>query len=101
MSPQSVPAAKPALLGTACPILGEAGRLQIDHISQHTVQFIGPLFHSKTSGTSLVVQWLRLHLPMQGGEGVILDGDAKIPYDSESKSQDTKQKQYYNKFTKG
>ena len=37
---------------------------------------------------------------MQGGEGVILDGDAKIPHASESKSQDTKQKQYYNKFTK-
>ena len=37
---------------------------------------------------------------MQGGEGVILDGDAKIPHASELKSQDTKQKQYYNKFTK-
>ena len=30
-------------------------------------------------GTSLVVQWLRLHLPMHGGMGSIPGGRTKIP----------------------
>ena len=51
-------------------------------------------------GTSLVVQWLKLHLSMQGGEGSIPGQGVKIPHALEPKSQNIKQKQYCNKFNK-
>ena len=51
-------------------------------------------------GTSLVVQWLRLRLPMQGGAGSIPGWGAKIPQASGPKNQNIKQKQYGNKFNK-
>ena len=37
-------------------------------------------------GTSLVVQWLRIHLPMQGRQVRSLDGKLKIPHNSEELS---------------
>ena len=40
-----------------------------------------------TLGTSSVVQWLRLHLPVQGGEGSIPGGDAKTPHASRPTNQ--------------
>ena len=52
-------------------------------------------------GTSLVVQWFRLCLPMNaGGAGSILDWEAKSPHAFQPKTQNIKQKQYYNKFNK-
>ena len=36
-------------------------------------------------GTSLAVQWLKLHLPMQGGVGSVLGWGAKIPHISVAK----------------
>ena len=48
-------------------------------------------------GTSLVVQWLRLHLPVQG---VWVPWGARIPHASQPKNQNIKQKQYCNKFNK-
>ena len=50
-------------------------------------------------GTSLVIQWLRLCLPMQGGAGSILGWGAKIPHASGPKNQNIKQKQYCNIFS--
>ena len=52
------------------------------------------------SGTSLAVQWLRVHLPNAGGTGSIPGQGAKIPHASGPKNQNIKQKQYYNKFNK-
>ena len=51
-------------------------------------------------GTSLVVQWLKLHLSMQGGEGSIPGQGVKIPHALGPKNQNIKQKQYCNKFNK-
>ena len=51
-------------------------------------------------GTSLVVQWLRLCLPMQWGRGSIPGLGARIPHASWPKKQNIKQKQYCNKFNK-
>ena len=51
-------------------------------------------------GTSLAVQWLKLHLSMQGGEGSIPGQGVKIPHASGPKSQNIKQKQFCNKFNK-
>ena len=53
-------------------------------------------------GTSLVVQWLRIHLPMQGVWGLILDRGTKISHASWPKKthQNIKQKQYCNKSNK-
>ena len=51
-------------------------------------------------GTSLAVQWLKLHLSMQGGEGSIPGQGVKIPHALGPKSQNIKQKQYCNKFNK-
>ena len=54
--------------------------------------------------TSLVVQWLGLDLPMQGIGGSVPGQGVKIPPASwpkkkkKEKNQDTKQKQYWNKF---
>ena len=44
-------------------------------------------------GTSLVVQWLRLHASNAGGAGSIPDRGAKIPHASRPKNQNIKQKQ--------
>ena len=50
-------------------------------------------------GTSLVVQWLRLCLPVWGvWVGSIPGRGAKILYASWPKNQNIKQKQYCNKF---
>ena len=51
-------------------------------------------------GTSLAEQWLRLHLPMQGGVGSIPGQGVKIPYGLWLKNHIIKQKQYCNKFNK-
>ena len=50
-------------------------------------------------GTFLVVQWLRLCLPMQGMQVQSLQGN-KIPHALWSENQNIKQKQYCNKFKK-
>ena len=47
-----------------------------------------------------VVQWLRLHLPMQGVQIPSLVGELRRPHASQPKKQNTKQKQYCNKFNK-
>ena len=52
------------------------------------------------SVTSLVVQGLRLGLPMQGGAGLISGQGVKIPHASWPKKQNIKQKQYCNKLGK-
>ena len=51
-------------------------------------------------GTFLVVQGLKLCLPMQGGADKISGGGAKVLHASRPKNQNIKQKQYYNKFNK-
>ena len=45
-------------------------------------------------GTSLEVQWLRFHLPMQGVWGSMPSQEAKIPHALQPKNQNVKQKQY-------
>ena len=52
------------------------------------------------TGTLLVVQWLWLRLPVQGGTSSIPGRGVKIPLASWPKNQNTKQKQYCNKFNK-
>ena len=49
-------------------------------------------FQDFRCGTSMAVQWLRLHLPTQGGEGSIPGGRAKIPHASQPKNQNIEQK---------
>ena len=58
-------------------------------------------FAQELQRTSLAVQWLRLHLPMQGDAGSIPGEGTKILHASRPKSQNIKQKQYCNKFNKG
>ena len=41
-------------------------------------------------GTSLAVQWLKLHLSMQGGEGSIPGQGVKIPHASGPKKSNNK-----------
>ena len=48
-------------------------------------------------GTSLVVQWLKLHLLMHG-VGSIPGQGSEVPYASWPKSQNSKQEQYFYKF---
>ena len=50
-------------------------------------------------GTSLVVQWLRLHFPIQGVQVQSLVGELRSHKPLGQKAK-TKQKQYYNKFNK-
>ena len=50
--------------------------------------------------TSLVVQWLRLRLPMQGVQGQSLVGELKISHVLGSKDQNIKQNQYCHRFIK-
>ena len=58
-------------------------------------------FAQELQRTSLAVQWLRLHLPVQGDAGSIPSEGTKIPHASRPKNQNIKQKQYCNKFNKG
>ena len=51
-------------------------------------------------GTSLAVQWLRLHLPVQGVRVRSLVRERRFPHASRPKNQNMKQKQYCNKFNK-
>ena len=51
-------------------------------------------------GTSLVVLWLRIHLPFQRGVGLIPGQGGKIPHASRPKKQNIKQKQYCNRVNK-
>ena len=51
-------------------------------------------------GTSLGVQWLRLHLPMHGMQVQSLVGQLRSHMPWGQKKKDIKQKQYCNKFTK-
>ena len=53
-----------------------------------------------SNGTSLVIQWLRIHLSMQRMRVWVLIRGVKISYASGSKNQYTKPKQYCNKFNK-
>ena len=55
------------------------------------------LLRKKGGGTSLVVHWLRLCLPMQGARLNPSQG-ARIPHALRPKSKSMKQKQYCNKF---
>ena len=48
----------------------------------------------------MVIQWLRLHTSNAVGTGLIPGGEFKIPHTSRSKSQNTEQKQYCEKFSK-
>ena len=57
-------------------------------------------FAQELQGTSLAVQWLRLHLPVQGNAGSIPGEGIKIPHASQPENQNIKQKQYCNKFNK-
>ena len=57
-------------------------------------QLLGVFSKTTCPRASLVVQCLRLRLPMQGVKG------AKIPHALWPKNQNVKQKQYYNKFNK-
>ena len=50
-------------------------------------------------GTSLI-QWLRLHLPMQGVQVLSLVRDLRSHMIGSPKNQNVKQKQYCNKFNK-
>ena len=52
----------------------------------------------RVPGTFLVVQWLRLHIPMQGGVSSIPGWRAKIKHALRSKNQNIRQKQYFNKL---
>ena len=55
-------------------------------------------------GISLVVQWLRFVLPMQGSVCSVPDRGTKIPHTwrpKQKKPKSNKQKQYYNIFNKG
>ena len=53
---------------------------------------------NESVGTSLAVQWLRLHLPMQGGAGLIPGRGAKIPRASQPKpNKQTKKPKTYNR----
>ena len=51
-------------------------------------------------GTSLVVQWLGLHLPMKGVHVLPLIWEAGIPHALRWKNQKMKQEQYCNIFNK-
>ena len=51
-------------------------------------------------GTSLVVQWLGLHLPMKGVHFLPLVWEAGIPHALRWKNQKMKQEQYCNIFNK-
>ena len=51
-------------------------------------------------GTPLVVQWLRLYLPMKGDAGSIPGQGMKSPHESWPKTKNIKQKQFCNKFNK-
>ena len=57
-------------------------------------------FQKAYVGTCLAIQWLRLCLPMQGFGGSTPGQGTKIPYASQPKKQNIKQKQYCNKFKK-
>ena len=50
------------------------------------------------AATSLVVQWLRLHLPMQGVRVQYLVRKLRSHMLHGQKGKNIKQKQYYNKF---
>ena len=53
------------------------------------------------SGTSLAIQWLRLHLPMQGGVQVqFLVGELEFHVPLGQKTKTQKQKKYCNKLNK-
>ena len=51
-------------------------------------------------GTSLVVQWLRLHLPMQGVRDHSLVRELRSHMPHRQKAKKYKQKQYCNKFNR-
>ena len=55
---------------------------------------------NKIYGASLVVLWLRLHLPVQGMGSSIPGQEAKILHASWVKKQNIKPKQYCNTFNK-
>ena len=57
-----------------------------------------PDVNLNNSGTSLVVQWLRLHLLMQGVRVRSLVGELRSHVPHGQKNQNIKQKQYCNKF---
>ena len=61
--------------------------------------FITFFFIKKVFRTSLVVQWLRHHLPIKG-VSLIPDQSAEIPHALRPEKQNTIQKQYGNKFNK-
>ena len=60
----------------------------------------GPQVKRNRKGTFTAVQWLRLHLPMQGVRAQSQVRGPGIPRASWPKNQSIKQKQYCNKFNK-
>ena len=54
----------------------------------------------RQTGTSLAVQWLRLHLPMQGVQVRSLVGKLRFHMRCGQKTKNIKQKQYCNIFNK-
>ena len=74
---------------------GKLGENILDH---HAVQ--RRFFKAVRDGTSLVVQWLRLHTSKARGMDSISGQGAKIPHTLGSENQNIKQKQYWNKFNK-
>ena len=58
---------------------------------------LNPSFKIQSLGISLAVQWLKLHIPMQGVH--VPWSGAKITHASRPKSQSIKKKHYCNKFS--
>ena len=50
-------------------------------------------------GTSLMVQWLRLHLPVQGGKGLIPGPRTKVPQTMGYNQKFKKKKEKYSKLS--
>ena len=75
------------------------------HLCKQTITLIGKfayvvLNQESPRGTALVVQWLRLRLPMQGVQAWSLVGKLRSHMPQGQKNQNMKQKHYCNKFNK-
>ena len=77
------------------PHLGSPNSLNPTMGNQHVC-----IIKKKFRGTSLVVQWVRLHLPMQGVRAPSLVEELRTHMPHGQKNQNIEQKQYCNKFNK-
>ena len=80
-----------------------------ENICGHNLHILGVTFSASVFhltvfvwGTSLVVWWLRLHLPMKGVQVQSLVGELKshMPHDQKHKKEREREKQYCNKFNR-